>query len=48
MSELQTYSELSAEIKAQITESEYNDIREVFKLNSDGLPEFKTAPNTHG
>ena len=47
MSELRTYSELSAEEKAQITESEYNNIREVFKLNSDGIPEFKTAPNTN-
>ena len=47
MSELRTYSELSAEEKAQITESEYNDIREVFELNSDDLPVFKTAPNTN-
>jgi hypothetical protein len=41
MSELAEYSTLSSEAKAALTEEQYNAIKQVFELDSEGNPQLK-------
>ena len=41
MSELRDYSELSADEQAQISESDYNKLKDTFKINDNNEVELK-------
>ena len=41
MSELRDYSELSADEQAQISESDYNKLKDTFRINDNNEVEFK-------